>query len=440
MAGKSASDSMKIDTKVSVLGPAKVSSPLTNGLFMSDDATITVHVNQVNLAGADISGYAHDLELELAGARQNLYFDSTKVKCAVVSCGGLCPGINDVIQSIVMTAHYHYQVSGVVGIRFGLEGFIPKYRHDIMELTPQKVVDIHQFGGTILGSSRGPQSPSEIVDALERMNINVLFVIGGDGSMKAANLIAEEVRERNQRIAIIGIPKTIDNDISFVTNSFGFDTAVGKATEAIDCAHIEANGAFNGIGLVKLMGRESGFIAAHATLGLKEVNFVLVPEKPFVLKGENGLLAALEERLKKRRHAVIVCAEGAGQNLLKASAEKDPSGNVILGDICDLLCREIKDYFAKKSMPITLKFIDPSYIIRSVPANTHDSIYCGLLGQNAVHAAMAGKTAMAVSSFMDQYVYLPFSLVIRQRRKLNINSAYWRSVMDSTGQPEIAES
>ncbi len=372
--------------------------------------------------------------LELAGPRRELYFDPSKTKCAIVTCGGLCPGINDVIRAITMEAYHSYQVPAVLGVRYGLEGFIPKYGHELMELTPGKVSNIHQFGGTILGSSRGPQPPEDVVDALERMNVNVLFLIGGDGTMRAAMRIQEEVAQRGLRISVIGIPKTIDNDINFISPSFGFETAVDKAAEAIQCAHTEAVGMCNGIGLVKLMGRESGFIAAHATVSIKEVNFVLVPETRFSMEGEGGLLPALEKRLRERRHAVIVVAEGAGQHLLTETNESDASGNIVLADISDYLRKEIKDYFAGKGLSVGLKYIDPSYIIRSVPANANDRVYCGLLGQHAVHAAMAGKTAMVAARLMGRYVHLPLSLVTLKRQKLNIASDYWRAVLESTGQ------
>jgi len=303
-------------------------------------------------------------------------------------------------------------------------------------LTPDRVTNIHHFGGTILGSSRGPQDPAEIVDSLERLNINVLFVIGGDGTMRAAKSIVEETRKRKRKISVIGVPKTIDNDINFITRSFGFDTAVEKATEAIQCAHVEATGMDQGVGLVKLMGREAGFIAAQATLALQEVNFLLVPEDKFALEGENGFLKALERRLKTRNHAVIVCAEGAGQDLMAEETSRDESGNPKLGDICSLLIRSIKQHFSDNDSECHIKFIDPSYIIRSVPANAADRVYCGFLGQQAVHAAMAGKTGMVVTHLKTSMVHLPLELVSIKRRTLNVRSDYWSVVMESTGQQD----
>ncbi len=422
---------LAIDTKISNLGRAKIPSKLPYCSVAEEPGNVLL-----NIGGefANQSSAPLYFDFELAGPRKNLYFNPTQTKCAIVTCGGLCPGINDVIRSIVMEAHHNYGVAATLGFRFGLQGFIPKFGHEVWELTPANVANAHQFGGTILGSSRGPQSPEEVVDCLERMNISCLFMIGGDGTMRAAQNITEEIQRRNRKISIIGIPKTIDNDISFINKSFGFDTAVEKATEAIQCAHTEANGVMNGIGLVKVMGRESGFIAAQATLAWKEVNFVLVPEMDFTLEGKDGLLKQLENRLRARKHAVILCAEGAGQHLLQISGEKDASGNPVLGDICQLLIREVKTYFKQQDMDITLKFIDPSYIIRSVPANANDRVYCGFLGQHALHAAMAGKTGMVVSKLQDRFVHLPLKLVTRERRKLNIQSDYWRSVLESTGQ------
>ena len=417
---------------IATLGQAKIPSPLPYGNMIN---TGKVMLSLSHEYDEDIDTH-QTLLFEEAGPRQELYFDPGKTKCAIVTCGGLCPGLNDVIRAIVLEAYHAYNTPSVLGIRYGLEGFIPSYSHNVMELTPASVEHIYQFGGTLLGSSRGPQAPSEIVDALERLNVSVLFVIGGDGSMKAASAIAKEVRQRNIRISIIGIPKTIDNDINFVPQSFGFDTAVDKATEAIGCAHVEAVGTPNGIGIVKLMGRESGFIAAQSALALREANFVLIPEAPFQLHGDGGLLPALERRLKLRGHAVIIAAEGAGQHLLQQNEARDASGNPVLSDVGSLLRTSIVDYFHGK-MPISIKYIDPSYIIRSVPANANDRVYCGFLGQHAVHAAMAGRTEMVVAKIMDRYVHIPLDLVTKKRRKLDIRSGLWRAVLESTGQGEL---
>lgn len=421
-----------LDTTIQTLGPQKITSSLPYGTW-SDNKTIPIFVDH------DVSEDAPGtiVELEAAGPRQHLYFDPTRAKCAIVTCGGLCPGLNDVIRAIVMEAWHAYHVPAILGIRYGLEGFIPKYKHRPMELTPACVADIHRFGGTILGSSRGPQAPEEVVDSLERSNISILFIIGGDGSLRAAQAIGKEINNRGLKISIIGIPKTIDNDINFIPKSFGFDTAVCKAAEAIQCAHTEACGTPNGIGLVKVMGRESGFIAAQATLALKEVNFTLIPEAPFELEGEGGLLPALLERLKSRGHAVIVVAEGAGQHLLTRGDATDPSGNVVLGDIAEVLRVKIGKYLKDAGLPHSLKYIDPSYMVRSVAAISNDNVYCGLLGQYAVHAAMSGRTNMVVGRLQEHFVHLPLELVTRRRRRMDIHSDLWRAVLESTGQGHL---
>ncbi len=417
-------------TDIRCLGNAKIDSKLPYGMWTGDEKLKFFVGPEVS---AELSAPT-SMGFEPAGPRKKLYFEPSRAKCAIVTCGGLCPGINDVIRALVMQSHHAYKVPSVLGFRYGLEGFIPEFGHKVLELGPNEVADIHMFGGTFLGTSRGPQSSEYIVDTLERMNISVLFVIGGDGTMKAALSISNEVNARNLNISVIGIPKTIDNDINFVQQSFGFNTAVEQATSAIRSAHTEAVCAHHGIGLVKLMGRESGFIAAQATLALKDVNFVLVPEAEFKLHGDGGLLPALEQRLLKRQHAVIVVAEGAGSHLLKENSDTDPSGNKVLGDIQTLLKNEIENYFNAREFPFVLKMIDPSYMIRSVSSNAYDSVYCGFLGQHAVHAAMAGRTHMVVAKLQDHFVHLPLDLVTRGRRRLNIQSELWRAVLESTGQ------
>ena len=379
------------------------------------------------------------LSLEVAGPREKIFFDPVKTKAAIVTCGGLCPGINDVIRAIIMELFYRYGVKDTVGIKYGFQGLIPKYGHQVIELTPDVVKDIHTSGGSLLSSSRGMQEPSEMVNTLKRMNVDILFCIGGDGTMRGARFIAEEITKRNLIISVIGIPKTIDNDLTLIQKSFGFDTAISEAEKVIQCSHVEAHGSPMGIGLVKIMGRLSGHIAAGAALAQGDVNFVLIPEVPFDLYGENGFLSVLEKRLKKSGHAVILVAEGAGQELLRLDNEtigRDASGNIKLLDIGLFLKTKIEDYFKKTGLEINLKYIDPSYIIRSVPANASDSIYCGALGQYAVHAGMAGKTSMLVGLVRDEYVHIPFRM-IASGAKINPEGNIWMRVLETTGQPSV---
>jgi 6-phosphofructokinase 1 len=376
--------------------------------------------------------------MEKAGPREKVYFKPSDVHAAIVTCGGLCPGLNDVIRAIVMCLWYRYGVRRISGVQFGYRGFIERFGLKMRVLTPEVVLDIHRDGGTVLGSSRGyGNEAGEIVNTLQRVGINVLFVIGGDGTLRGALGISEEVKKRGLKTAVVGIPKTIDNDLSFVQASFGFATAVAKAAEVIAAAHTEAKGAPNGIGLVKVMGRQSGFIAAATALARNDVNFVLVPEVPFELDGDNGLLAHLAKRLSQRGHAVILAAEGAGQELLKRTNAVDASGNKELADVGRYLQHHICEYFKKKNIETNLKFIDPSYIIRAAPANTTDSVYCARLGSNAVHAAMTGRTEVLIGLVHNQYVHIPIRLAVSRRNLIDPNGPLWRDVIDATGQPVL---
>ena len=425
-------------TDISVLGQAKIKNPIDFDRFVNEEDAALVNITRRLVAPKRKSVKPVDPKyFEPAGPREKVFFDPSKAKCAVVTCGGLCPGLNDVIRAIVMTAHHTYKVPSVLGIQFGLAGFIPEEGYDVVELTPDKVSRIHEFGGTVLGSSRGPQDPDAIVDALERMNVSILFMIGGDGTMRAASKVTTAIAKRGLRISVVGLPKTIDNDINFASPSFGFDTAVERAATAIKGAHVEATGAPWGIGLVKVMGRHAGFIAAQSAFTCPEVNFVLVPEDPFELHGENGFLAALERRMRNRGNAVIVVAEGAGQELLECSGETDASGNLCLSDVASLLRREIPAHFSAQGIDVTLKYIDPSYVIRSGPANANDRVYCSFLGINAVHAGMSGRTGLVISRWNGRYVHIPMELVTSGKKRINTCSNYWRAVLETTGQPTV---
>ncbi|MEW6138266.1 MAG: ATP-dependent 6-phosphofructokinase [Thermodesulfobacteriota bacterium] len=422
-----------MDTSVRFLGEARIDSPLSSGPFVENHERVLYDFSAETVAN-EIREGREPVSFLKAGPRRKIFFDPSKLKCAIVTCGGLCPGLNNVIRSLVLTLYHSYGVTNIIGIRYGLQGFIPRYGHPIQELTRDWVSEIHELGGTVLSSSRGPQNVEEIVDALERMNVGILFTIGGDGTFRAAAKIAQEIRERGSRIAIIGIPKTIDNDILLCSRSFGFETAVSRAAGIISSAHVEANGAPNGIGLVKLMGRQSGFIAASAALGNSYANFVLIPESDFDFEGPHGLLAVLEQRLLRRKHAVIVVAEGAGQKYCNVSGT-DESGNVRLGDIGLLMKERINEHFRSIGMEINLKYFDPSYYIRSVPATPNDSVFCAFLAQNAVHAGMAGMTNVMVAMWHTDFVYVPIRLVITGRKQVDLNGRLWRSVLESTGQP-----
>ncbi len=420
------------DFQIKTLGECTIDSPLDlpETLYASEDQRVRYAGEIPNETDA-----ADDVSFEQAGPRKKIFFDPHETKAAIVTCGGLSPGLNDVVRAIVMQLFYKYGVEHILGIRFGYKGLNPANWLEPLKLLPQDVERIHEWGGTILGSSRGHEDPAVMANTLEKLGINMLFCIGGDGTLRGANRISEEVERRGLPISIVGIPKTIDNDIGYVTKTFGFDTAVSEARQVLQCAHTEAKGAPNCIGLVKVMGRDSGFIAAHATLANLDVNFTLIPEVPFDLHGKGGLLDTLEQRIKKRHHAVIVAAEGAGQELCAGATTTDASGNVIHKDIGVFLKDEITAYFASKHIPMTLKYIDPSYSIRSVPANASDSIFCAHLGRFAVHAAMAGKTDMIVGLWHDQFTHVPIPVTVESRKKMSPDDALWLSVLESTGQP-----
>lgn len=433
-----------LQTNIQQLGPPKIDSPIlsteigaeyTN--FVSDSERIVVHQSEDYFRNC-CENKLEPVTFELAGPRRMIYHDPKNLRCAIVSAGGLCPGTNDVIRSIVLALYHTYGVRHIHGVRYGFQGFIPRYGHEMLELTPAVVANIHEMGGTILSSSRGPQDVAEIADSLDRLNIGLLFLIGGDGTLNAADEITEEITRRREKISVIGIPKTIDNDICLVSKSFGFDTAVEMAAQAIRSAHTEAVGAPHGVGIVKLMGRHSGFIAANATLALKEVNFVLIPEIDFDIEGGHGLLEALRRRLVTRHHAVIVVAEGAGQKYVSEGPPKrDASGNVKLGDIGKYLCSRIREDFSGIEIPVNVRYIDPSYLIRSVPANVNDRIFCGFLGQMAVHAGMAGKTGMLISLWNNRHVHVPIKSAIAKRKLVDPGGRLWLSVLEFTGQPRL---
>jgi 6-phosphofructokinase 1 len=433
-----------IMTKISCLGEAKVPNPVlkrTDGIedirFVSNESRVILEVD-ASRVGQMVEQSLPLPSFELAGPRRKIFFDPSKLKCALVTCGGLCPGLNDIIRSIVLELYYGYGVSNIFGIRYGLQGFIADYGHDLINLSCESVVNIHDRGGTVLGSSRGPQDMDEIVDSLERMNIGLLFMIGGDGTLTAAGRIADKIAERGLKIGIVGVPKTIDNDIYMVSRSFGFDTAVDVATSAIISASNEAEGYPNGIGLIKLMGRHSGFIAATAVLAQQDVNFVLIPEVDFDLEGPKGLLNALEKRLADRKHAVIVVAEGAGQKFFENEKnELDASGNIKLKDIGIYLKEAIGAHFAGKGIDISLKYIDPSYMIRSLPANANDRVFCNFLGRNSVHAGMSGRTGMLIGHWNNQFVHVPMKLIAEKRKKVNPGGSLWRSALEATGQGSL---
>ena len=430
------------DFTIDRLGEAKLKSPIrmsTSGGdgvadYVKDTDRILYSIETEEVDGSVRP--VHSDTLELAGPREKIYFNPAHVHAAICTCGGLCPGLNNVIRSVVRCLWYRYGVRRISGVQYGYLGLLENSPWPLIPLDPDVVDDIQEKGGTILGSARGGgKQVEEIVDSLERLNINILISIGGDGTLRGAYEIGEEIKRRGLKIAVVGVPKTIDNDLSFIDDSFGFDTAVSMSVPSIRCAHVEAKGAINGIGLVKVMGRESGFIAASASLAQSDVNFCLIPESPFDLDGPNGLLENIKRRILERGHAVILVAEGAGQEFAPPTGETDASGNIKYHDIGIFLKNRIKEFFAEQGITTSIKYIDPSYIIRSAPANSYDSIYCARIGAHAVHAAMAGKTQCIASRVNNQYVYVPIKVAVSKRSHVDTEGSMWRDVLENTRQP-----
>ena len=373
---------------------------------------------------------------EQAGPRARLFFDPARTRAAIVTCGGLCPGLNNVIRSLVFQLHHGYGVRDIVGFRDGYRGLDPESGVEPIPLTLERVHDIHKDGGTILGTSRGPVNVAAAVDELVRRGVNVLFTIGGDGTQRGGNAVFQEARQRGYALSVVGVPKTIDNDVPFVTRSFGYLTALEQACVVLDRAHTEARSVRNGIALVRLMGRSAGFIAGGATLASQDVNFCLIPEVPFSLDGPAGLLSALKRRILERAHAVVVVAEGAGQELVAGLAgARDASGNPKLKDVGLFLRERIEAYFRSEQLTVVMRYFDPGYLIRSCPANAEDAVLCDLFARHAVHAAMAGKTGLVIGLLHDRYVHVPIELLTSRRKQVDPADQSWQAVLACTGQP-----
>ncbi len=413
---------------ITVLGEARYPSPLP--YHVSDDARVLFNV----ISGTKTPP-GEDLLFEVAGPREKLFFDTKKTRAGIVTCGGLCPGLNNVIRSLVLQLHHGYGVREILGFIDGYQGLDPWRGKEPIPLTPEFVENIHKEGGSALNTSRGPVDVSVAVDNLIRRKIDILFVIGGDGTQRGGAELFHEAKSRGHALAVVGIPKTIDNDVPFVSRTFGYLTAVEEATKVISCAHTEAHSVLNGISLVKIMGRHAGFIAAGATISSQDVNFTLVPEVPFVLDGENGFLAALKKRVIDRAHAVILVAEGAGQHLMGAEEnDRDASGNLRLKDIGTFLRDRITAYFKAENVPFSMRYFDPSYMIRSVPASAEDAILCDFYARNAVHAAMAGKTGLVIGQQHDIFTHVPIELLSHNKKQLDLSSTAWLGVQAATGQ------
>ena len=415
---------------IPVLGATRFPSPLK--LWVDESKRVPATILRTVDAPSENS-----LLFELAGAREHLFFNPSETRAGIVTCGGLCPGLNDVVRSLFLELHYAYGVKEVLGFRWGYQGLDPEHGAEPLVLTHEMVDRIHLQAGTILGTSRGPVEKERAVENLIRRRVNILFTVGGDGTQRGAREFYLEAKSQGHALSVVGIPKTIDNDIPFVARSFGFLTAVEEATKVLQRAHTEARSVQNGIALVKLMGRHAGFLTAEASVASQEVNFTLIPEVPFRVE---GFLKALEQRIVKRGHAVIAVAEGAGQELLgNTGKERDPSGNVRLRDIGLFLREKIEEWFKARNIPFVMRYFDPSYIVRSSPANAEDAVLCDAFARHAAHAAMAGKTGVVIGYLHDLFIHVPIELLATQQKRLDHDSPIWSAVLSATGQPHRFE-
>ncbi len=418
------------------LGPATIASPLGREAWVGEDERVVDDPSH-----SPTRALTPSASFDRGGPRAQIFFPPSTVRAGIVTCGGLCPGINNTIRALYLTLHHGYGVESVVGFRYGFEGMVPAGLPPLA-LEPEHVRHVHRLGGSFLGTSRGRQDVGAMVDTIERLGLHVLFTIGGNGTLAGADALHTELARRGRSVAVVGIPKTIDDDIPYLDKTFGFETAVDMARSAIDAAHTEATGARYGIGIVKLMGRDSGFIAATAALASAEANFCLLPEFPFSIEGRGGLLAAVEERLARRGHAVIVVAEGCGASLVHPGAERDASGNLRYASADLDIGVHVRDvlhhHFAKAGIATTIKYIDPSYTIRAAPANATDAVYCAELARHAAHAAMAGRTDVVVGRYHGHYVEVPIPLAISRLRR--VDESLWNAVREVTGQPPLLSS
>ncbi|XP_043690279.1 ATP-dependent 6-phosphofructokinase 2-like [Telopea speciosissima] len=377
-----------------------------------------------------------------AGPRKQIFFDPSTVRAAIVTCGGLCPGLNTVIRELVVALWDLYGVRQIFGIMAGYRGF---YSMEPVLLDPKLVNGLHLKGGTVLETSRGGFDLHKIVNSIESRGYNQVYIIGGDGTMRGAVAIFDEIRRRKLNVAVAGIPKTVDNDVGIIDRSFGFETAVETAQQAIQAAHVEAESAVNGIGLVKLMGRSAGHIAINATLSSRDVDCCLLPETDFYLDGKGGLFEFLGQKLKENGHAVLVVAEGAGQDLIPRTAaqkeEKDESGNPVFLDVGVWLKSELKRWWDRDHAGelVTVKYIDPTYMIRAVPANATDNLYCTLLAHSAIHGVMAGYTGFVAGPINGVYAYIPVVEVAKAKNLVDLKDHKWAWVRSVTNQPDFVK-
>ena len=447
-----------LPTKVELLGPLTVPNPASEesvGLYRTPEARKTVTADMDVIAQFQARAQPVPAFLE-AGPRRMLFHEPQSVRAVVVTSGGLAPGLNCVVHGIVTR---HWNTYGVNAARrggiFGIyDGFVGLYNKPLdktpASLRPEITEPWLDRGGSMLGARRfHEQELGELADQitanLALNDINILYVIGGDGSLKVAHEIAQRAKARN--ISVVGIPKTMDNDVLWVWQSFGFNTAVQKAAEVVNTMHAEAESTRR-VGLIELFGAESGFVAANATLASGHVDLVLVPEIFLALCPQQceALLDRFIEylsqtvRSKERAHAIVVLAEGVGELFKQRQVKlggQPVSGKNFAGELRDFLQGGLKDPLGR----VVDVFVNqPRHNIRAVPANAYDQIYCARLGALAVDNALAGYTDVMVSQWLTEYVLVPLELVALGKKSIPPGGMFWKQVVSSTGQPFPASS
>ena len=366
------------------------------------------------------------------GPRFHIALDNLRVKACIMTCGGLCPGLNVVIRELVMALRYNYGVAEIYGIKWGFLGFTQK--ECWIKLEPEDVKHIHLLGGTVLGTSRRGFDGEEISKQLIKNNVNMVFFIGGDGTHRGIKELSKILKEKKKKIILVGIPKSIDNDMPIIDKSFGLESVVQESVRTIRAANVEANCNLNGIGLVKLFGRSSGFVAMLSTLAARDVNICLIPEIPFNLYGENGLLDFIFQRMQVKEHCVIVVSDGAR---FSVKDYKTSNGRPV-EDIGLVIKKEIIEKSEELGIEVNLKYMDPTYVVRAVPANEYDCNLCAKLAESAVHCAFAGFTNFSVGMINNKPCMIPLEKMCgKSERKVEFNSDDYLMLLASTGQPSF---
>lgn len=365
-----------------------------------------------------------------ANACEKIWWDPADVRAAIVTCGGLCPGLNSIIREVTMCLWHQYGVRHITGIQFGYNGLSNPELYAPKHLGPKAVREIHMKGGSVLKAGRGGLEAERICDNLEKMGVNMLFVVGGDGTQAAGNLLYEEARRRNLQLSIVGVPKSIDNDILFFDKTFGFDTAVSAACNVIRNGWVEATSCEKGVGIVKLMGRDAGFVCMDAALSSTIVDLCLIPEVSVKME---DIMDHIDETLQRKNFMVIAVAEGAGQEHV-ATGKVDATGHTIYGDIGT----HLRDSVNKHLKPSGGRcfYIDPSYIIRSVPIDPNDHVYCSRLARDAVHSAMRGYTGVVVGPIHNVICMIPMQLIASGKRHVPTKSSNWQACVQVCNMPK----